>query len=321
MKFLEKSRALPFPVDNICYDLEDSVTTGDKDSARENAKKILSLEKAAGIREQGVRINSLDSGLAERDLKVVLQAPHIDTIIVPKVHSKASLSAISDMVMHLRPPPVHKTPTELDPPTTTNSKTPTELDPPTLKLPKILALIESARGITDLPEISTATSLLDGFIFAAEDFALDLSLTRTPSLTEFLYARSAMVTAARAADLGSTIDLVCTAFRDDEGRRRLEEECRNGRGLGFNGKQCIHPTQVPVVQEEFSPGMGEVEWAVKVMVGDEKAEDRGRGAWTLNGMMIDRPVAERAKAVVRRAEGCGLNVEKVRRRWEGLEPE
>jgi len=186
---------------------------------------------------------------------------------------------------------------------------------------KILALIESAEAITNLNEICRASPYLSGLIFAAEDFALDLSLTRTPSLTEFLYARSAIATAARAHELPSTIDLVCTAFRGEEGQRVLEEECLGGKGLGFNGKQCIHPSQVEVAQRTFAPGEKEVEWAVRVVVGDEKADVGGRGAWTLDGKMIDAPVVGKAKATVKRAELCGIDIAAIREKWKHQEPE
>ena len=186
---------------------------------------------------------------------------------------------------------------------------------------KIIALIESAEAVVNLNEICCASPYLSGLIFAAEDFALDLSLTRTPSLTEFLYARSAIATAARAHDLSSTIDLVCTSFRGPEGLKILEEECLQGKGLGFNGKQCIHPTQVEVAQRAFAPGEKEVEWAVRVMIGDEKADAEGRGAWTLEGKMIDVPVVGKAKATVKRAGLCGIDVDAIREKWKHQEPE
>jgi len=200
-------------------------------------------------------------------------------------------------------------------PSTPSSSTPCA---PPLKL---LALIESAKALTDLTSICRASPYLSGLIFAAEDFALDMSLTRTPSLTEFLYARSAIATAARAHRLPSTIDLVCTAYKGAEGQRVLEEECLGGKGLGFNGKQCIHPSQVEVAQRAFSPGEREVEWAVRVTVADQKAQEQGRGAWTLDGAMIDAPVVGKARGIVRRAEMCGIMVGEVRERWRGQMPE
>lgn len=189
----------------------------------------------------------------------------------------------------------------------------------------ILALIESAKSLTNLSQITASTPLLQGLIFAAEDFALDLSLTRTPSLTEFLFARSTIATAARAANLPSTIDLVCTAYKSDKGDgsppAALEEECRGGKQLGFNGKQCIHPSQVETAQRIFGPEAAEVTWAVRVVVADEKAAAAGRGAWTLDGKMIDVPVAEKARATVKKAEACGFGVRELREEWQHQEPE
>jgi citrate lyase subunit beta-like protein len=220
----------------------------------------------------------------------------LTTLVVPKVNSASDLTFINDVITHTLKE---------------ERKTPIS----------ILALIESAKSITNLNEICRSTPLLQGLIFAAEDFALDLSLTRTPSLTEFLFARSAIVTAARAHDLPSTIDLVCTGYKSDAAKQLLEEESRGGKRLGFNGKQCIHPTQVETVQRVFSPEADEVEWAVRVVIADAKAAEAGKGAWTLDGKMIDVPVAEKAKSIVRRAEACGLDVEALKKQWKGQEPE
>lgn len=222
--------------------------------------------------------------------------------MIPKVNSPSDLQWAADFINHKR------------------TYTRPEEDKP--RPIKILALIESAKAIANLREIcETATSQLDGLIFAAEDFALDLSLTRTPSLTEFLYARSAIATACRAHELPSTIDLVCTSFRGDEGRRTMEEECVGGKGLGFNGKQCIHPDQVAIAQKAFALSDAEVDWSVRVMIADEKADKQGRGAWTLDGKMIDVPVVGKAKSLIRKATACGINVDAAREKWKDQEPE
>lgn len=245
----------------------------------------------------------MSSGLALEDLTTVLQAPNLDAIVVPKVNRASDLHFITDILRDKLP--------ERHPSTPTSSSKPL----------KILALVESAESITNLNEICKASPYLSGLIFAAEDFALDLSLTRTPSLTEFLYARSAIATSARAHDLPSTIDLVCTSFRGDEGLRTLEEECLQGKGLGFNGKQCIHPNQVEVAHKTFAPGKEEVEWAMRVVIGDGKADVGGRGAWTLDGKMIDAPVVGKAKAIVKRSSLCGMDVDSIREKWKHQEPE
>jgi len=297
-KFLEKSRGLI--VDTVSYDLEDSVTPSQKPAARSNILSFLSQPRPPHISELSVRINAVSTGLALEDLTTVLQAPNLDALVIPKVNRASDLHFITDVLKH-KLPERHAE----------GSENPL----------KIIALIESAEAIVNLNEICKASPYLSGLIFAAEDFALDLSLTRTPSLTEFLYARSAIATAARAHDLPSTIDLVCTSFRGEEGLKTLEEECLQGKGLGFNGKQCIHPTQVAVAQKAFAPGEKEVEWAVRVVTGDEKADASGRGAWTLEGKMIDVPVVGKAKATVRRAERCGIDVDAIREKWKDQEPE
>ncbi|RMD39465.1 hypothetical protein DV735_g5672, partial [Chaetothyriales sp. CBS 134920] len=179
--------------------------------------------------------------------------------------------------------------------------------------------VESA---SDLTFIKHATpGLLSGLIFAAEDFAHDLSITRTPSLKEFLFARSAIVTAARAHDLPSTIDLVATAYKSEADQERLVEECEDGHRMGFNGKQCIHPSQVATVNRIFSPSQAEVEWAVRTVIAQKKAEEQGRGAWSLDGKMIDKPVERKAEAIVGKARLSGFDVEGLLNQHKDQEPE
>lgn len=99
----------------------------------------------------------------------------------------------------------------------------------------------------------------------------------------------------------------------------MEEECLGGKNLGFNGKQCIHPSQVDIAQRAFAPGREEVEWAVRVVVADAKAE--GRGAWALDGKMIDVPVVKKARAIVERAEMCGFDMKAIEDKWKDQRPE
>lgn len=299
-KMLEKSLAMH--ADNVTYDLEDSVAPHLKADARQNLRSILSQQRPSGIKEMCVRINSVDTGLALHDLTEVLQGKHLDAIMLPKCETAADLHFVTDVIRHLSP--------ERHPASGTSGK---EI--------KIIALIESAKAIQNLGQISKASPYLSGLVFAAEDFSNDMSLTRTPSLIEFLYARSAIATAARAANLPSTIDLVCTSYKGDAGLKTLEEECLNGKGMGFNGKQCIHPSQIAVCHKAFSPGEKEVEWAARVVIADEKASRAGRGAWTLEGKMIDAPVVKKAQAVLKHAELCEIDVNAVREKWKGQEPE
>ncbi|CAI7659573.1 hypothetical protein PENPOL_c006G02658 [Penicillium polonicum] len=300
-RFLDKSRSLT--ADCVTYDLEDSVTPHMKAEARSLVRRAIDQAAPPGIRERAVRINSVDSGLALGDLTEVLQSPNLTTIVIPKVNSASDLTFVTDVITH-----------------TLSQQPQTERTPISL-----LALVESAKSLTNLSQICAASPLLQGLVFAAEDFALDLSITRTPSLTEFLFARSAIATAARAADLPSTIDLVCTAYKSENGDglppAALQEECLDGRRLGFNGKQCIHPSQVKVVDRIFGPDVVETEWAMRVVIADEKAARAGRGAWTLDGKMIDVPVAHKARAIVKKAEACGVDVDALRGEWQHQEPE
>ncbi|KAH7328943.1 putative citrate lyase [Stachybotrys elegans] len=282
------SKSLGLKSDNITYDLEDS-----------DAPRRATLAPPS-VAEVAVRINAVSTPLALADLTALAPLSQVDAVVVPKVDSPADLTFVTDVLRHVAPER-HAS----------GSENPI----------KIIALIESAKAVMDLSSICKASPFLSGLIFAAEDFALDLSITRTPSLTEFLYARSAIVTAARAACLPSAIDLVCTSYQGEAGLQRLQDECRGGRSMGFNGKQCIHPAQVDTVQRMFAPAADELEWAVRILIADEKAVSLGRGAWTLDGKMIDAPVVGKAKALARRAEQCDMNVESLRAKWKHQEPE
>ena len=344
------TKSLGLVSDNVTYDLEDSVAEGQKSNARQALSAHLDAlaeadlnstrppspgsetaaaerpgrprlhsirQRPAGVPEIAVRINAVSTRHALEDLTALggaLDRGLVDTLVIPKVQGPADLKFVADAVRRLAPG------RQQQQPDSDNSN-------PGLGPVKLLALIESARAVMDLREICAGVAAaddnapLDGLIFAAEDFALDLSVTRTPSLREFLYARSAIVTASRAGGLASTIDLVCTSFQGTEGAARLAAECRDGRGLGFNGKQCIHPNQVSVVQWQFAPGKDEIAWAVRVLVADEKATRSGRGAFTLDGSMIDAPVVGKARALVEKAERCWLDVEGLREKWKDVEPE
>ncbi|KAH7035231.1 beta subunit of citrate lyase [Microdochium trichocladiopsis] len=326
-RMLQKSLGLTS--DNITYDLEDSVTPAAKPTARQALREHLTNlssssspgQRPLNIGELAIRINAVSTPYALDDLTALAALPHLDAIVVPKVNSASDLSFVTDALRHLAPERHNTTTTTTSNSSTTSQEEEEEASRRQQQPLKIIALIESAQAILNLPQICASSPYLSGLIFAAEDFALDLSLTRTPSLSEFLYARSAIVTSARAHNLPSAIDLVCTSYRGPEGEARLEEECSGGKALGFNGKQCIHPSQVATVQRLFAPGEKEVEWAVRVVVADEKAGRAGRGAWTLDGAMIDAPVTGKARAVVDKAARCGFDVEGLRQKWKDQEPE
>lgn len=336
--------------DNITFDLEDAVAPAQKPAARAALREHLPLlnPRQSQKPERAVRINAVSAAPqlnALADLEALAPVlPLLDAVVVPKVDRASDLVFVADVLRRLAPERQSGT-FPLDPEgegegheedhgnsddsskieTARNNKRKKKKTREPLRL---LALIESARAVMDLREICGALgppgapgNVLSGLVFAAEDFALDLSLTRTPSLTEFLYARSAVVTAARAARLPSAIDLVCTAYAGPEGQERLRAECRGGKGLGFNGKQVIHPAQLAEVQRVFAPSEAEVAWAVRVAIASAKAERAGRGAFTLDGSMIDAPVVGKANVVLDKAKRCGINFDGLMQEWKDLEPE
>jgi citrate lyase subunit beta-like protein len=314
---LEKSRGLV--ADCIIYDLEDSVARSEKTEARSRLRQLLHLPRPKTVHEQAVRINAIDSGMAFDDLgKIVsrigafgtssqrlirnvfqLKCENLDSIVVPKVQSAADLQSVADAIKHHAPHrcmPDHGASASV-----LNSKSSSRNTRPL----QLIGLIESARGLLSLAEICTATPFLSGIAFAAEDFALDLSLVHTPSRLEMLHARSTIVTACRAFNVPSVIDLVSTEFKGQSGQQRLKEDCLFGQSLGFNGKQCIHPLQLEPVQAAFRPSQREIEWATRVVAGASQAENKGKGAWSLEGQMIDAPIIARAERTLEKARRCG----------------
>ncbi|KAJ9152022.1 Citrate lyase beta [Pleurostoma richardsiae] len=311
-KMLAKSRALA--VDSVIYDLEDSVAPDAKATARELVTKCIAHESMSatapgrGPREVSVRINAVETGLALQDLMHVRTRDNLDTIVVPKVHSPADLHFVADVIRHFAPGRVPAAGPSGSSPAPGGTYRPLH----------ILGLIESARGLANLHEICRAGRPigLTGLGFAAEDFASDLSLSRLPDRRELLFARSAIVTACRAHDVPTAIDMVSVGFRGAAGgsSSELEVESREGRALGFTGKQAIHPSQVEVIQPAFAPSESEVEWAMRVEVRDAKARRDGKGAWSLDGKMVDTPVVKRAMALLEKAALCGIDVEGYRQK-------
>ncbi|KAJ9637090.1 hypothetical protein H2204_005014 [Knufia peltigerae] len=307
-RFLDKSRSLT--ADCVAYDLEDSVTPALKAEARTAVRRSLDQNLPGGIKERAVRINSVGSGLALADLQEVVKSKNLTTLVVPKVEGPGDLTFIRDVLEHSRAEQKR------------SGQGQQEEGADSTNNVSVLALIESAKSLLSLNDICRAApGLLQGLVFAAEDYALDMSITRTPDLTEFLYARQAIATAARAYNLPSTIDLVTTSFKSEADHELLRAEAEQGKGMGYNGKQCIHPSQVDTVQGIFSPSEREVEWAVRIVIAQKRAEELGKGAWAMDGKMIDAPVEGKARAIVAKAGLCGFDVDSLREKWKDQQPE
>ncbi|HJU47400.1 MAG TPA: CoA ester lyase [Gaiellaceae bacterium] len=158
----------------------------------------------------------------------------------------------------------------------------------------VLAIVETADGLRRAYELAS-TRPTAGLILGAVDLGLALRLEPRPDGQELLFARSSLVVDSAAAGIRGPIDQVWVDVRDTEG---LDEDCRFARSLGFRGKACIHPGQVPVVNEAFAPSADELLRARDVVETYERAAAEGQGATALDGEMIDLPVVERARQLL-----------------------
>src|SRR5512132_3071615 len=254
-------KATTLGVDCICMDMEDGVAMSRKAEARAVISHAMK-ELIFGESERCIRINSIGSGLESYDLAAALSADP-DTIVVPKIESAEQVKWVSD----------HMETYELS----SNHD---------LGSVRLLVGVETAKGIMNLREIAEADKRLEAIIFGAEDYAASVGATRTPGATEVLYARSAVITACAANEL-QAIDMVYIDFRDLKG---LRAEAEQGARLGFSGKQIIHPNQVAAVQEAFTPSDEAIEYAQRVVATFAASQREGRGAFALDGKMIDMPL-------------------------------
>jgi citrate lyase beta subunit len=269
-------KATTLGVDCICMDMEDGVAITRKGDARAVIAQAMK-ELDFGTSERCIRINSFGSGFEKFDL-VAAVATNPDAIVVPKIETARQVREISEYIEMY----------ELSSKMAVGSI-------------RMLVGVETARGILNLKEIAEADKRLEAIIFGAEDFAASAGVTRTKEGTEVLYARSAVVTACAANEL-QAIDMVYIDFRDVEG---LRAESEQGAKLGFSGKQIIHPNQVAAVQEAFTPSKEAIEYAQRVVRAFSASQREGKGAFALDGKMIDMPLLKNAQKVLDRAKAAG----------------
>jgi citrate lyase beta subunit len=269
-------KATTLGVDCICMDMEDGVAVSRKADARSIIAQAM-RELNFGESERCIRINSIGSGLESFDLIAALAA-NPDSIVVPKVESADQVRWTSDHIESY----------ELSSGRKVGSV-------------RLLAGVETAKGVMNLRRIASADRRLEAIIFGAEDYAASIGARRTMEGTEVLYARQAVVTACVANDL-QAIDMVFIDFKDKEG---LRIEAEQAAGWGFSGKQVIHPNQVPVVQKAFTPSEDEISYAKRVVDTFEASQREGRGAYALDGKMIDMPLLKNARKVLDRARAAG----------------
>jgi len=265
-------KAISLNVDSICLDLEDGVAPNCKNEARAVILKALT-ELDFEESEKLVRINPLKSGMLEDDLEVMVQGKP-NGIVLPKVESADVIKMVSRKISRYEK---------------RNQWKPGSI--------RMIVICESAEGILHLEEICHADPRLDSVIFGGEDLAADLGAKRTPDANEIFMARSLVVLNTAAARI-QAIDLVCTDFHDI---KQVRKEAEEGASMGFSGKQVIHPRQVSVVQDAFTPSSEEVQVALKIVRAYQENAGLGKGAFAMDGNMVDLPVVKRAQNVLQQA--------------------
>jgi citrate lyase beta subunit len=262
--------------DTLIIDWEDAVAPGDKAKARQTTKDSWAAFPRSRT-ERVIRINAVGTEWHNEDLEAaVALAP--DAIVLPKAERPLDVDVVAKRMW------------ELEGANTV----------PQLSI-RLMLILESGRGVSDALHIAESSNRIDALIFGAEDYQADLGGRRRKDNLDVWWARSRVVAAAAAAKV-QAIDQVFIDYHDPAG---LKAEAEQARDLGYRGKMVIHPSQVPVVNEVFTPSVPEIQWAIKVLTAAQQAEREGKGAFALDGKMIDRPLIEQANLVIKIARAAG----------------
>jgi citrate lyase beta subunit len=271
-KMLDK--ALGLSPDATILDLEDAVPPARKADARDGARRYVDERPGHAL----VRINPLTSrapfttSCGGDDLAAVVTSG-LRGVVFPKVETVEDLEAVDETIAE--------------------AEGRAGLEEGGIEL---YSIIETARGVLEGPAIArTRTRRPHRLCFGAGDFTRDIGVEWSREELESFTARSMIVLASRAAGLPAPIDSVFVDLGDPEG---LAASTRAAKQLGFRGKLVIHPSQVAIVNDVFTPTAAEVAWARQVMDGLAAAERQGLGAFVVDGRMVDYPIVERAADIL-----------------------
>lgn len=266
-------------LDCVVMDCEDGVALNRKEDARSNILQMLD-ELDFGRTDIAVRVNAMTSGLAEKDMAVTLMAKRLPTtLMLPKVEDVKHIDWFAEQM-------------------SVNLNKREEVVPPNLVI-----YVESARSLLNLQSICERAFELselgapfhfDGIVFGSDDFYASIGATRTEGAEEVLYARQKVVTVAKAYRL-QAIDFVHIDYKDLDG---LRTQALKGARMGFTGKQVIHPSQISVVQEAFTPSEEKITWAKELIDGFNQHQSSGTGAFVFQGSMIDMPLVLQARNIL-----------------------
>jgi citrate lyase beta subunit len=272
------AKAPTLGADAVILDLEDGVAPARKAEARAQVRTFLQAQDGQEI-EWLIRVNGFATPYFEADLEASVRAGP-DALVIPKVESAEMLQETD---AHL-----------------TEAEHASALPFGTLKL---FALIESPRGILNAPAIATATPRLLGLMLGHVDLCADLGIPAGRAGEGIVYhARCQVVLAARAAGVDA-VDTIYLTIQDQQG---LRAEAAQADALGFVGKLAIHPAQLPVIHEAFTPSADRVQRAQRVLEAWRAAEAESRGVIALDGNLIERPVVEGERRVLERARRAGV---------------
>lgn len=260
-----------YGADGLILDLEDSVAAQHKFAARYLVRNALRTIGFGGA-ERMVRINQGEIGISDID---VIVDHNVHIILIPKVESPDQVRAVDARIAaHLGG------------------------EHGVLLMP----IVESAKGGWFAYDIAMATKSVVALAIGLEDYTADICTQRTKEGKESLWLRQQVVNAARAAG----VQPIDTVFSDVADMIGLKESVLEAKGLGFDGKGCIHPRQIPVIHEAFAPTVEEIQKAQKIVVAFDQATAQGLAAVSIGSKMIDPPVVKRALHTVKLAVACGL---------------
>ena len=254
--------------DGVILDLEDSVAPAVKDEALFLVRNALRQGDFMGS-ERMVRINQLPRGLNEIDSLV---GCNLHMILIPKCESPEMVKHVDARIKKAQKLKSSKAQEQI----------------------WLMPIIESCLGVFRALEIAQASPNVAALTIGLEDYTADLGTQRTLEAKESFWARSQVVNAARAAGV-QPIDTVFSDIADMDGLRASVLEAK---GMGYEGKGCIHPRQIPVIHEAFAPADAEIVRARKIVVAYREAEAKGISAVSLGSKMIDPPVVKRALRTV-----------------------
>lgn len=264
--------------DAVIFDLEDAVSPQEKDAARilvRNTMRYMDFNNCEII----VRINSIDTDYWREDLKALIPEKP-DLILLPKTCTSEDVLTADEYMERI----------EIE----------NGIESGSIGL---MPLIETAIGVENSYKIASCSGRVKALFLGAEDLTADLQCKRTKEGREIEYARTRLVTAARAAGV-DVYDTPFTDVNDDEG---IVQDAITAKALGFTGKASISPRHVETINEVFSPTMAEIDYAYEVIDAINLAKQMGKGAISLHGKMIDAPIVARAQRTISMAEALGLH--------------